>query len=123
MEHGAIELNAHKDYFRLSRTAQDGTVEEMKLSDEDVLQVAASSLHLQSMILARRAKASPNDLVVMPVNQIGIGINPDKGTVNLKMIDPNGFSVAFAVPVAVIKLFQRGLDNRVAELEEKMRIK
>jgi len=62
-------------------------------------------------------------LVVLPVSQIGIGINADKGNVNLKMIDPGGFAVAFAVPIAVIKLFQRGLEKRLAQLEEKMKIK
>lgn len=123
MEDGAIELNAYEDHFRLRRTDPNGTVEEIKLTDSDVLQVATSSLHLQSMVLKRRANAGPNDLVVMPVNQIGIGVNAEKGNINLKMIDPGGFAVAFSVPIAVIKLFQRGLEKRVAELEEKMRIK
>lgn len=123
MNDGAIELDAVEDHFRLRRTDPGGKVEEILLSDSDVLQVAASSLHLQSMILKRRANAGPNDLVVMPVNQIGIGTNADKGNINLKIIDPGGFAVAFAVPIAVIKLFQRGLEKRVAELEEKMTIK
>ena len=123
MQDGAIELDALEDHFRLRRTDPDGKVEEIKLTDSDVLQIATSSLHLQSMVLKRRANAGPNDLVVMPVNQIGIGINPDKGNINLKMMDPGGFAVAFSVPIAVIKLFQRGLEKRLAELEEIMVVK
>jgi len=40
-----------KDHFRLRRTDPDGKVEEILLTDSDVLQVATSSLHLQSMVL------------------------------------------------------------------------
>jgi hypothetical protein len=95
MNDGAIELDAVEGHFRLRRTNPGGKVEEILLSDSGV----------------------------MPVNQIGIGTNADKSNINLKMIDPGGFAVAFAVPIAVIKLFQRGLEKRVAELEKKMTIK
>jgi len=117
---GAIDLDAVGDHFRLRRTDVAGKVEEIHLTGDDVLQIAASSLNLQGMVLRKRAKASKNDLVVMPVRQIGIGINPAKENINMKMIDPNGFSVAFAIPLAVIKQVQPALEKRVKELEDKI---
>ena len=120
IQDGAIDLDAVGDHFRFRRTDASGKVEEILLSDSDVLQLAASSLNLQGMVLRRRAKAGENDLVVMPVRQVGIGINPAKGNINMKMIDPKGFSVAFAIPLAVIKQVQTALEKRVKDLEEKM---
>jgi hypothetical protein len=119
---GAIDLDAVGDHFRLRRTDPDsGKVEEILLSESGVLQISASSLNLQGMVLRRRAKAGEGDLVVMPVQQVGIGINPAKGTIQLKMIDPGGFSTAFSMSAALVKQMQQGLTKRLAELEEKMK--
>jgi hypothetical protein len=119
---GQIDIDAVDDHFRLRRTdPNSGKVEEILLSGSDVLQISASSLNLQGMVLRKRAKAGANDLVLMPVSQVGIGINANKGTINLKMIDPGGFSTAFALPLALVKQLRQGLDKRVADLEKKMK--
>lgn len=119
---GQIDIDAVDDHFRLRRTdPNSGKVEEILLSGSDVLQISASSLNLQGMVLRKRAKAGANDLVLMPVQQVGVGINATKGTINLKMIDPGGFSTAFALPLVLVKQLRQALDKRVADLEEKMK--
>ena len=123
IEDGAIDLNAVGDHFRFRRTDAFGKVQEILLSDNDVLQLAASAVNLQGMVLRRAKKAGPRDLVVMQVAQAGIGIDANKGNVHLKMIDPGGVSVAFAVPLVVAKPFAEGLLRRIPELEEKMAAK
>ncbi|MEY4879960.1 MAG: hypothetical protein RJB62_1429 [Pseudomonadota bacterium] len=123
IEDGAIDLDAVGDHFRFRRTDAFGKVQEILLSDNDVLQLAASAVNLQGMVLRRAKKAGPRDLVVMQVAQAGIGIDTNKGNVHLKMIDPGGVSVAFAVPLVVAKPFAEGLLRRIPELEEKMAAK
>lgn len=119
---GQIDIDAVGDHFRLRRTEpSSGKIEEILLSDSDIIQTSISALNLQGMVLRRRANASTDDIVLMPVDQGGSRINPAKGNVNLKMIDPGGFSTAFALLLKLVKKMEAALEKRVAELEEKMK--
>jgi len=120
VENGSIDLDAVGDHFRFRRTDEFGKVEEILLSDNDVLQLATSALNLQGMVLRRQRKASPRDLVVMNVAQVGVGVHPESGNMHLKMVDPNGVSVAFAIPLPVARQMSDVVVRRLPELEGKI---
>jgi hypothetical protein len=120
MDDGSIDLDAVGEHFRFRRTDAFGKVQEILLSDNDVLQLATSALNLQGMVLRRQRKASPRDLVVMNVAQVGVGVHPENGNLHLKMIDPSGVSVAFAIPLPVAKQMSEVVARRLPELEEKI---
>ena len=119
----ALTLDETEDGYVLRRIGADGTISEIKLSDEDVLTLGQSAPGFRQSILAKHNRESAGQSAVYATKVVQIGLAPDtlSEDVLLTLIAPNGGQTTFAIPPQIARHMAERLPVHVSMIEnEKM---
>ena len=104
--------------FVLRRVAEDGTITQMRLSENDILTLCRSIPNLQQEILSRHAPkgADHSPVSVTEVVRVGLGQESLGERILLTLIAPSGGQATFAIPPQIVNLLIERLPVHLAQM-------
>ena len=103
--------------YVIRRVQADGQVQEMEVSEDDVLALARVALHLEARILERRSRPGVEAIAAMNVTSAGLATDLHKTAVHLSLFNELDIKVSFSLPLEVAKGLSEKLPQFVANIE------
>jgi hypothetical protein len=115
----AVDLDEDGADFILRRTAADGTISELRLSEEDVMAVSQSAPIWRDRLALRRSPASGDVTAVVVTPVTAVGIQPDslKESVLLTLQSNTRGRLTFGLSPRIIRLVLKNLLLALNEIE------